>query len=361
MVPSLPIELVNRILEYLWDDMRALFYSSLACHRYREAPACRRVRVTRPSHTMYIQNRADIDAICCALSSQSTRGFYLQDGIRFLLIGSNVQTSLVNIMPFRISPSHLPALESIEIYDVDWMTYRPHPNFFLRLAHFTSVTRLELRECRFCYAHELRRLTNAFPALTTLHLDRTTCGRLTSSGHPSLRRQTLEELYIPSMGLDERGRSMLAVCTSYSTITRLHMYVECFQSFSEFQSFVCHFAQLVMLSISSFPGPPRVHASGDAPELSQVDGRLPPFILNRVGVYRVPWSFAGFLFLWLAKGSVSTLEQFIVHPPEDPGAAAGCATSNFLNKTVNTLGTVHMTVFVPGMREIVKADPVHQF
>lgn len=351
MPPSLPIELVNHILQYLWDDMRALFNCSLTCHRFRNAPACRHVRVTRPSHTMYIQSRTDFDFICLALSSHSTRSFYLQDGIHFLLIGSTAQSSLIHSMPFRMSSSHLPALKVIEVFNADWMACRPHPNFFLRLARFTSVTRLELSECRFYFAHELRRLTNAFPNLTTLHLERTTCGYLTTSQHLSPRRQTLKELYIPSISLDEYGRSILAICTRYSTLTRLHIYVECFRSCREFQEFVCHFARLEVLYVSSAPrqGHRRL-TDGDAPELVQsLGGPLPPFILNQIGVYQVPPSFAETLFAWLAKGAVSTLEQFIVHPPEDPGAAAGRATSDFLDKTINTLKTVYMTVFVPGM------------
>ncbi|KZT69950.1 hypothetical protein DAEQUDRAFT_810969 [Daedalea quercina L-15889] len=362
MAPTLPHELVDYILEFLWDDIRTLFNCSLTCHRYRGSPMCRHFRGIKPTNIIYIHNRRDLDFVSRVLSSKRTRRFYEQDNITYIAIGDNPHKPFAHTVPLRISPSHLPDLDVIEIFSTDWVACRPHPSFFLRLAHFVSVTRLGLYHCRFHFALELRQLTDALPNLTTLHLIDMTCDQVAIRMQPShcRHRQTLKELYIPSISVDAYGSALLGICASYSTVTQLHVYAQCFHSFGHFQTFIRSFPFLTKLSVSSEPNrSPKYLMPVDGTHISRQSSKamLPPFSLTSCNAYGLSPAFAEQMFAWLAGSlSISILESFTMHPAEDPTSACGHTIGQLLEKARNTLKTIHITLHIPGNKYLFAAS-----
>ena len=181
-----------------------------------------------------------------------------------------VHKPFAHLFPMLIVGSDVPWVEQLDLYQLDWITTRPHISFFDYLGCYSRTTTLWLMKCRFYAASQLRRLINALPNLEMVSLlsidERVVMNALdnsqTSSHGPELKANpTLSciELSVISDGSDhwvpsESGatvQSILAVCGLYQTVTKLKLHINLFDSLSGLAHFLHSFPRLHTLSLDA--------------------------------------------------------------------------------------------------------------
>lgn len=344
---TLPDELVHYILEFLWNDVWSLFNCSLACRRFYHSPICVR-RLQRPGNALHIRGHEDLDFIAHAMSSKRSRRFFEQDDITAFIVEDVPHRPLAHVVPLRIAAAHVPRVKNLSFRCVDWTKHRPHATFFLRLAHFDSVTLLELMSCRFASSDDLRRLTSALPSLATLRLISIHCDSFPIRVDDRLhKQQTLLELYLQPVGDGPYDDSFLAVCRGYSTLNVLVTQMQCFRTFFDLQRLVQGFPCLTALTLSSVS-----KHSIDSMDLTEPTERASsppavPLALVSLSLYELEPDQVCQALEWVSgASSACVLEYLRIDPAEDTGAL-GAAIEHIVKMSGETLNTIRLCVHEP--------------
>lgn len=347
---TLPDELVYHILEYLCNDVWSLFNCSLACRRFYYSPICTR-RLQKPGNAVRIRGHEDLDFIARAMSSKRSRRFFEQDDITAFIIEDVPQRPLAHVVPLRIAATHVPQVRNIYLRRVNWVTHRPHAAFFLRLAHFDSVTLLELIDCRFSSPDDLRRLTNALPSLVTLRLNSIHCDSSSPWDPIPYGRQSVRELHLRPVGNRPYDESFLAVCRGFSHLTVLIAQIECFGAFHNVRHFVKSFPDITALTLSSGSKDgcdinSYVNGHTDGPLLSPTAAF--PLGLVSLCLYEMAPGQMSQVLAWMVRSrSVRTLEYLRIDPAVAQGVL-GRAIERVVTMSGDTLNTIRLCIHEPG-------------
>ena len=344
---ALPDELVHYILEHLWDDVWSLYNCSLACRRFYHSPICAR-RLRRPGNAVHIRGHEDLDFVARAMSSKRSRRFFEQDDITAFIVEDVTHKPLAHVVFLRISAAHVPRVRNLHLRRINWARHRPHAAFFLRLAHFDSVTLLELIDCRFSSTDDLRRLTNALPSLTTLRLSGILCDSVSPRNHSSYKQQSVQELYLRPVGNKAYDDSFLAACRRCSGVNVLITEMECFRAFRPLQHFVEGFSDLAALTLSSRGD------CGIGLDLDDcVEGPcLPytavlPLALSSLCLYELTSEQMIQILGWMARSrSICALEYLRIDPAADAGSL-GSAIERTVEMCGDTLNTIRLCIHEP--------------
>ncbi|KAI0915928.1 hypothetical protein AcV5_003399 [Taiwanofungus camphoratus] len=187
MIPYLPPEVTDYIIDFLWYDFRTLYNCALVCHAW--LPRSR--LYLQPS--LYIRDRSEFDAVVDdVLHDQRMWPYY--DHIQSLEIQEDRQKPYVHVVPHLLAP-RMSKLRVFTIWDVDWCNQtRPHPSFFRLIARFRSVTCLNLVDCKFPAFRDVRRLVCGLPQLTKFTWRSKVTSNDVGARYPILARPRLREL-----------------------------------------------------------------------------------------------------------------------------------------------------------------------
>ena len=355
---TLPDELVHHILEYLWNDVWSLFNCSLACRRFYHSPICAR-RLRKPGNAVHIRGHEDLDFIARAMSSKRSRRFFEQDDITAFIIEDVPQRPLAHVVPLRIAATHVPQVRNLHLRRVNWATHRPHATFFLRLAHFDSVTLLELIDCRFSSPDDLRRLTNALPSLVTLRLNSIYCDSSSPCDPIPYGRQSVRELHLRPVGNEPYDESFLAVCRRFSNLTDLVAQIECFGAFHNVRHFIEGFPDITALTLSSgseYECDMNSYVDGhvDGPLLSPAAAF--PLSLVSLCLYEMAQGQMSQVLAWMVRSrSVRTLEYLRIDPAVAQGVL-GRAIECVVQMSGDTLNTIRLCIHEPGRSQAIPAN-----
>ncbi|KZT68598.1 hypothetical protein DAEQUDRAFT_727725 [Daedalea quercina L-15889] len=353
MWPDLPLEVVEHILDFMWDEKLTLFSVSLTCHRIRDSPVCHRLL----DADIWVANRRHLDFVSRAVISKAMGKFYSQRTLR-IIITEDPQRPFAHTVPLCIPATRVPKLYQVQLHDIDWTRYRPHASFYILLAHFRSVSWLILENCHFPSGSDLCQLTDALPNLQKLSLGRVSCGSLpTGKQHGS--RTSIQVLYLWPIGdidaYEPCDNTLLSTCASYTTVQILHTAMGCFDSLARLQCFVQNFASLTELEVTSASG--LTWGSVVRPSTQQIVSPvdIPPFALSCLRLRLPPESIEQIL-NWLARSpSISTLRDLSILPSAS-STAASLAIDHFLEKASNGLEKYSLKLFVPGYSFSLSAD-----
>jgi len=140
MLPQLPPELTDRIIDFLWDDPAALHSCSLTARSWLSSSRFHLFS------TLRIVNRRAYDRLAHLV-------------INLPHMRHSVPT---------VFASRMPGLQTIRIVSADWHASPPHGTFFMMLSHFASVTQVEFDTCAFRNFNDFQRVVCAFPRLVHL-------------------------------------------------------------------------------------------------------------------------------------------------------------------------------------------------
>ncbi|TFY54254.1 hypothetical protein EVJ58_g8969 [Rhodofomes roseus] len=162
--PRLPQELIERICEFLWDEPVQL---AVSCTRICPAwyHAARRLL---PERVIACQTREALQDHAHTLTSHRNAPY--RKRFQQLRIYDNASKPFAHVWPMLIPGSMLPELWSVHLGNLDWSVKIPHDSFFVYLSSYTSISHLQLRNCRFRSPPGLRRVINALPNLMSLEL-----------------------------------------------------------------------------------------------------------------------------------------------------------------------------------------------
>ena len=345
---TLPDELVHYILEYLWDDIWSLFNCSLVCRRFYQSPICAR-RLRKPGNAVHIRGHEDLDFVARAMASKRSRRFFEQDDITAVIVEDVPHRPLAHVVPLRIAAAHVPRMTNLHLRRINWARHRPHAVFFLRLAHFDSVTLLELIDCRFSSPDDLHRLTTALPSLTTLRLSGILCDSISFRDHSSYKQQSIRELYLRPVGNKAYDDSVLAVCRRYASLNVLVTEIECFRAFRPLQHFIEGFPDLAALTLSS-KGDCDIGMTLDdyveGPSLSYRTAL--PLALVSLCLYELSSERMHQILAWMASSrSVCALEYLRIDPATEAGTLGG-AIERIVEMSGDTLNTIRLCIHEPG-------------
>ncbi|KAH9831824.1 uncharacterized protein C8Q71DRAFT_286644 [Rhodofomes roseus] len=259
--PRLPQELIERICEFLWDEPVQL---AVSCTRICPAWYHAARRVLR-RHSITWRAREALQDYAHTLISHRNAPY--RKRFRELGIYDNASKPFAHVWPMFIRGWILPGLRSVTLEDLDWSTKPPHNSFFIYLSSYTSVSSLQMYDCRFRSLPDLRRVINALPNLTSLLL------RNVTLQHPlrqrlvpdyiTLRARSLklesiilhgstpEHLDVSDVSSDYEETTALGcqallrmVVANSSTVTRLALDLRFFTSLSALRQCLAHFCCL---------------------------------------------------------------------------------------------------------------------
>ncbi|KAI0935124.1 hypothetical protein AcV7_004018 [Taiwanofungus camphoratus] len=142
MVPYLPPEVTDYIINFLWYDFRTLYNCALVCHAWLP---CSRFHLRSP---LIIHNRSHFDDVVDDILHNQQLWPYF-DLIQRLTVFEDRQKPYAHVVPHLFAP-RMSKLTGLAFFYVDWCNQtRPHPSFFHLIALFTSVTYLHLYSCTF--------------------------------------------------------------------------------------------------------------------------------------------------------------------------------------------------------------------
>ena len=166
-LPTLPQELTERAVDYLWDEPLDLVSCSLVCRAWYHAT----------KH--HLADAADIKSNV-ALRSLA----HILVGKRmpcygqifsWLILREDTANPYLHTFPILIPGSFCPNVRDLNIVDINWAAeVSPHCDFFTYLTFYTSVLFLRLARCHFRNANQLHKLVQSLPNLHSLSLDRVT-------------------------------------------------------------------------------------------------------------------------------------------------------------------------------------------
>lgn len=160
----IPPELTDQMIDFLWDDVSTLANCALTCKTWYPASLYHLRR------NLVVRSASGLRRAAQGLISPSSRPQYAS--VEMLHVHEDSQRPFFHNLPLFIHGPFLPALRTVILHDVDWLTYRhprPHPtHFHLKLSWFTSVTTVVFRNCRFRDLTELLCVVRSFPRLRAL-------------------------------------------------------------------------------------------------------------------------------------------------------------------------------------------------
>ncbi|KAH9918002.1 uncharacterized protein B0H18DRAFT_1032707 [Fomitopsis serialis] len=190
------------------------------------------------------------------LMSESIRSY----GKRFIYLNiwEDPQKPFTHIWPMLI-PASLLSLVEVGLRNCDWVVTRPHVLFFDFLSAYTSVTSLNIRQCRFRSIAELHRISKALPSLEDLFLMDVTLQHplvpVSASRYGPSSRNKLKKVALrtdcSTSELGAHHQFLLIVCAMYSYVTELSLDLGSYSSFSHLHQFLCRFPHLSNLSLQN--------------------------------------------------------------------------------------------------------------
>ncbi|TFY51665.1 hypothetical protein EVJ58_g10446 [Rhodofomes roseus] len=237
--PRFPQELIERICEFLWDEPVQL---AVSCTRICPAwyHAARRLL---PAHNITWRTREALQDYAHTLTSHRNAPY--RKRFQQLWIYDNASKPFAHVWPIFIPGWILPELDFVHLVDLDWSTKTPHDSFFVYLSSYTSISSLQMYDCRFRSLLDLRRHPLR-PGSVPDHIAlRARSHRLKSidlcgSGHGGPE--------YPDVSSDYQGTTAQAllhmVAANSSTVTRLDLDLRFFTSASALWQWLAPFGRL---------------------------------------------------------------------------------------------------------------------
>lgn len=165
----LPIEVVERSLDFLWNDPRTLSRCALVCKEW--LPRCRYHFL----HMIHLPDRKAFDHLREASFSTDPLATYLPMRDVTLRVIEDDRSPYVHTIPHTLA-RRLRPLTFISITKMDWRARPPHSTFFMMMGETKSLTHLCLSHCRFRRFQDLKRIIGAILALEDLRLHNVSFG-----------------------------------------------------------------------------------------------------------------------------------------------------------------------------------------
>ncbi|KAH9831750.1 uncharacterized protein C8Q71DRAFT_686205, partial [Rhodofomes roseus] len=159
-MPALPQELVDYIIDYLWDEPLLLAKCCLVCRAWYSAAKYHLPR------EVVVQNTASLGAFVHMLVSKENRRYCRI--VQTLDVYESSERPFVHTLPLRVRGYFMPRLQNLRLHGITWKAVQPHVLFFRFLSYFRSVLDLSLTKCHLKRAELLQRIINALPQLKRL-------------------------------------------------------------------------------------------------------------------------------------------------------------------------------------------------
>ncbi|KAH9841515.1 uncharacterized protein C8Q71DRAFT_803309 [Rhodofomes roseus] len=258
---NLPQEVLEYVIDFLWDDPISLARCCLTCRAWIQV-AVYHLRRYNNTSVLTIRNRKSLTAHSRASKLMKTKR------PSTLEIDENPRKSYVHTFPMLMPGCNLSKESTtLTIRRLDLAIRRPHNQFFRYLSYYTHITALDLRLCRFESTPQLRRMINALPNLTDLELTGITLrdGLVTTLvPHSITLNRKLEKITLshpPGQGTLQHpvwdgadraaAQTLLAVCAAYSTVLWLSVDANYFRSLTDLKHFIYSFPHLSHLRLRS--------------------------------------------------------------------------------------------------------------
>ncbi|KAH9831829.1 uncharacterized protein C8Q71DRAFT_861502 [Rhodofomes roseus] len=161
--PRFPQELLERICGFLWDEPLVLVSCTRVCCTLYHAAR----RVLSGPGIIWRTREALQDYAHLLISHRNTS--YCKH-FKYLWIYDDASKPFAHVWPMFIPGWMLSEVSHVHLNELDWSNKTPHDIFFAHLSSYTSVSSLDLCNCRFRSLTDLRRVINALPNLTSLDL-----------------------------------------------------------------------------------------------------------------------------------------------------------------------------------------------
>ncbi|EPT00450.1 hypothetical protein FOMPIDRAFT_88406 [Fomitopsis schrenkii] len=233
LLPHLPLEIYDYIIDFLWYDPAALARCCLVCSALLAAAAHHLDHLGR----LEISNRAAVALYARIFSAKENRLF--SNTIESIVVREDPRSPFVHHFSISIPGCYLPEVTELYLNQLDWTITRPHVLFFDCLTFYSGVAELHLSSCRFKNASQLRRLISALPSLKALSLVRIDGSTLCDVPMTTVPRPTLNAanriqdltLFNPPQCTDLSAftdsrvalRNSLAFCAQYSSVSQLSL------------------------------------------------------------------------------------------------------------------------------------------
>ena len=163
MLPILPPEIWERVIDHLSQYPRALIRCGLVCRAWYAR--CR-------FHLVVTTNLVNVRAVYYFASLIVTRPD-LRNRVKQIVIRGSVRGQTRPPIPHfetfaLMLAKNLPSVGTLHIYDAEWCNFTIRPNVFVALETFTAITELRLLRVTFPSRTVLARLIYALRNLTTL-------------------------------------------------------------------------------------------------------------------------------------------------------------------------------------------------
>ncbi|TFY62967.1 hypothetical protein EVJ58_g3530 [Rhodofomes roseus] len=258
--PTIPADLVYHILDHLWSDPWTLFNCALTCRTWRDASR----RLLKRGHVLTINDFENLDRISRLLNNKKTRHFYRD--LQQLYIADDKEKPFLHILPLRLPGSLLPNVRLLRLSNIDWTSRRPHSSTLAMTTAFAAVIDISIDGSRFGSSTDIRQFISAFRNLTALELDGVNIlspvagpryldlSKAACSPVKWLRMENLHLYAIPRGGSTAIAylvflNPILDLCSSFTSLSMLHIRRCTFGSFDDLRRFVCCFPRLRQLKM----------------------------------------------------------------------------------------------------------------
>ena len=253
MVPSIPAEVVYSVLDHLWDDPWTLFNCALTCRTWRDASR----RLLKRWNGLQIFDFENLDRVSRLVNFRKTRHFYRDLGQLYLT--DDKEKPFVHVFPLRLPGTLFPNVRLLRLSQLDWTSRRPHANIFSLTTAFASIIDLSVLNSRFGTFADLHKFIIAFRNVVALELNAihvsspTTLGLkyrdLSKVPRSPIKWLRLEALQLDTTVLVYNPRSeqpmllnpILALCTTFTSITIIHMRRCTFRMWNDVHRFMSSF------------------------------------------------------------------------------------------------------------------------
>ncbi|KAI0915483.1 hypothetical protein AcV5_003691 [Taiwanofungus camphoratus] len=158
----LPPEIIDRIIDHLWDDAPALYNCALTSRAWTASSYFHLFVTLRIGSISAFESLVHL-TVHSALAKRWL-GF-----ARELTIYDSKTLPFAHLVPQKLA-RYLTRVRLIRLLNVYWYKLSFHPNFSMLVAQFTSVTHLYMETCEFRNFGDFKRFICAFPQLTDLHV-----------------------------------------------------------------------------------------------------------------------------------------------------------------------------------------------
>ncbi|KAL6297912.1 hypothetical protein BKA93DRAFT_110745 [Sparassis latifolia] len=165
-IASLPHEVTDRIIDFLWDDQRTLYSCALTCHAW--LPRSRFVMY----HNIRIREGHSFDAFVRVLQLPHLQHLFSNTLFLEVKWWARYETthSWTHLFPLAFG-RRFSNVTDLKIRGMNWINNSPSLNIFtLGFSQLTRVVTLDLDQCMFHTFRELQRLLCAFPNIRNLHV-----------------------------------------------------------------------------------------------------------------------------------------------------------------------------------------------